>query len=156
MGLVHAMHSNGPLPQVFFMESGPCGPHIKIALSWNWTRFSMAEPIATVSGALYHCTIVACYILQTCAIYVTCGLIGKHIYFYSIWDIWYISWTSFSMWIQWWCPFFNENSVMTVIMSFGDYILITYDMVITKHHFQCEFSCSSDIPRWRVDSFWML
>ena len=35
-------------------------------------------------GVLYHCAIVACYTLPTCAIYVTCGLIGKCVYFYSI------------------------------------------------------------------------
>jgi len=88
--------------RVFFAESGL---HIKIALSRNWTRLSVAEPIATVSCTFYHLAIVDCCILLTCAIYVTCGLIGKHIDLYSIWDIWYISWTSFSMWIQWRCPF---------------------------------------------------
>ena len=41
----------------------------------------------TTGCGLYHCAIVACYILLTCAIYVTCGLIGKHIFSYWIWDI---------------------------------------------------------------------
>ena len=31
--------------------------------------------------------------------------------------------------------FFSVNSVVTVIMSSGDYILTIYDMVITRHHF---------------------
>ena len=66
-----------------------CGLHTKIALSKDWTRLSTAEPIVTASCALYHCTIVAMYGLLTSAICVTCGLIGKHIYFYSIWDMWY-------------------------------------------------------------------
>jgi len=35
---------------------------------------------------------------------------GKHIYFYSIWDIWYMSWTSFSVWIQWECPFCDQTN----------------------------------------------
>ena len=44
----------------------------------------MVGPIATASSMLYHCAVVTCYILQTCAIHVTCDLIVKHIYFYSI------------------------------------------------------------------------
>ena len=48
---------------------------------------STAEPIAAVRSALDHYTIVALHALQTYAICVTCGLIRKHIYFYSIWDI---------------------------------------------------------------------
>ena len=39
--------------------------------------------------------------------------------------------------------FFSENSVVKVIMSSEDYILIIYDMVITKHHF------SVRIKSWR-------
>ena len=35
-------------------------------------------------GTLYHCAIVACYTYPTCASYVTCGLIGKCVSFYSI------------------------------------------------------------------------
>jgi hypothetical protein len=60
---------------------------------------------------VYFTTIpLACHTLPTYAIYVTCGLIGKHIYFYSIWDIWYMSWTSFSMWIQRQCPFYDQTN----------------------------------------------
>jgi hypothetical protein len=66
------------------------GIHTKITLNKGWTTLSTAEPIATARYALYHCTIVALFALLTCAICVTCGLIGKHIYFYSIWHIWYI------------------------------------------------------------------
>ena len=34
--------------------------------------------------------------------------------------------------------FFSENSVVMVILSFENYILITYDMVITKHNFSVQ------------------
>jgi len=119
-----------------------------------------------------------------------------------------MSWTSFSMWIQWRCPFcdrtnhignffvlyacicfihhfsvwiqlwqwlchprlyfeniwhghhqalfFSVNSVVTVIMSSGDYILKIYNMVITRHCFQCEFSWDSDyvISRLHFENIW--
>ena len=74
----------------------------KIAQQRNQT---IAEPIVAAGLTFYHCAIVAYYIQTTCAICVTCGLIGKYVYFYSIWDIWYMSWTSFLVWIQSWCPF---------------------------------------------------
>jgi len=75
----------------------------------------------------------------------------------------------FSMWIQLWqwlchpetifwkymiwsspALFFSVNSVVTVIVSSGGYILKIYDIVITKHCFQCEFSCDSDYVIWRL------
>ena len=40
-------------------------------------------------------------------------------------------------------PFFGENSVVKVIMSSGDYILIIYDMVLIKHHFLVRIQLSS-------------
>jgi len=76
--------------------------------------------------------------------------------------------------------FFSVNSVVTVIMSFGNYIFKIYDMVITRHCFsmwiqlwqwlchpetrfwkymiwsspcvvfQCEFSCDSDCVLWKL------
>ena len=76
--------------------------------------------------------------------------------------------------------FFGVNSAVTVIMSSRDYILIIYDMVITRHHFsvwiqpwqwlchpetifwqymiwsspgiifRCEFSRDSDYVIWRL------
>ena len=54
----------------------------------NYTMRELNQAPGTNShlqgGVLYHCAIVACYTLPTCAIYVTCGLIGKCVYFYSI------------------------------------------------------------------------
>ena len=54
----------------------------------NYTMRELNQAPGTNShlqgGVLYHCAIVACYTLPTCAIYVTCGLIGKCFYFYSI------------------------------------------------------------------------
>jgi len=79
----------------------------------------MAEPIAAYRCTLYHCTIVACCILLTCSIYVTHSSIGKHIYFYSIWDIWYMSQSSFSMWIQWWCPFCDQTNHIWSFLAAG-------------------------------------
>ena len=71
---------------------------------------SAVEPIAPTRCMLYHSTIVACCTWLTCAIYVTCCSIGKLIYFYSIWDIWCMSWISFSVWIQWRCPFWDQTN----------------------------------------------
>ena len=88
----------------------PCGLCSKIVLGKDWTGVSTAEPIAAVRSALDHYTIVALYALLTYAICVTCGLIRKHIYFYSIWDIWYMSWTRFLMGIQWQCPFCDRTN----------------------------------------------
>ena len=34
--------------------------------------------------------------------------------------------------------FFSANSVVTMIMSSGDYLLTIYDMVITRHHFSMQ------------------
>ena len=62
----------------------------KIAPNQGWTKMSTVEAIATAGCVLYHCTIATENTLLTCAIYVTCGLIGKYIYFYLIWDV-YIS-----------------------------------------------------------------
>ena len=87
-----------------FLQS-PCRLHIKIALIRNWTSFVIAT-----NCTLYHLAIVASGTLLTCAIYVAYCLIGKQIYFYSIWVIWYMSWTSFSMWIQWRCPFCDQTN----------------------------------------------
>jgi hypothetical protein len=102
------------------VRASPCGLHVnsrcpgelrtKIALSRDWTWLSTAEPIAALMCALYHSTILSCYLLLTCAIYVACGSNRKHIYFYSTWGIWYMSWTSFSMWIQWRCPFCDQTN----------------------------------------------
>ena len=51
-------------------------------------------------------------------------------------------------------PFFNVISVMIVIMSSGAYILITYDMVITRHHFSVwiqlwQWLCHSETIFWK-------
>ena len=50
--------------------------------------------------------------------------------------------------------FFNVNSVMTVIMSFEDYILKIYDIVITRHHFlmwiqSWQWSCHPKTTFWK-------
>ena len=60
----------------------------------NYTMRELNQAPGTNShlqgGVLYHCAIVACYTLPTCAIYVTCDLIGMCVYIYSIWDMIYV------------------------------------------------------------------
>jgi hypothetical protein len=109
LGMSHPLVERTQLPSTLHSPTCPSGVHADCTDSLGlradsaqtvWTPYDFGSPHKNYTmrelnqapgtnshlqgGVLYHCAIVACYTLPTCAIYVTCGLIGKCVYFYSI------------------------------------------------------------------------
>jgi len=57
---VHSMQTvRSPMESAQIMRS-PCELHTKIALTKDWTKLPISEPIAAARCTLYHCTMKAC------------------------------------------------------------------------------------------------